>query len=761
MRKISLLFIALTAFLYGNARIVVFKTTENIPISNVRCMGLNAKMDSIATWVSNNNGEVDINNSEVANILASHPDFSERLVALANLKSNNVILSSSKSLDEVTVTPDDVKEFDNYTSYRISLNDMARYPNVLQSLNEIPNMMVLSTGAIFYEGNQNIKVLLNGVETSQQELKTISKEDISKVDVYRNPPARYVAQGIAAVIDIRLKSKIHGGNGGFDIDQAFYTLKGDNSAALYYNYKQSRFSLLYSNENTHYNRYSLSEELDYTFDGKRYNKTKEGLDSKSHYDFNKINLTYQINKPKNFLYHIRGSVGFNRDSQNMKQRVNENITGQENTFFATNYLKTKYTNYVIGNYGEKTFGNGSVFRGNVNYIHYSTAYNSRYQELGGTSPELQDSHSEYSTRLNKVFYEFQYDFPKSALGYFGLVAFGNYSRSEYANIEDNSFYQSNSTVGGLVSWYGFKHNISWYARMGVNWYNTSSSQLEKANKMLIPAPAVTLTWFLPIPSTRVMLSYSYSGSIPSIAQLSETNQWLDNKLVYHGNSLLKPYKSHELQLRFVHNNKYLNLSLSGWFISSPGMICDMYSLRDNYMLQTFVNLDTYREFGGQLTFTIKPLGNNLLEFWNRLILAKLKGKNEEYSWNGPRFQWMSVLSLNLTHWTVSLFYQYPGKVASGQLIMPRTQMWSAEVLYRPHTNLSLGVKWMMPFGKGLKEKEYTVDSAPVYSNREIFIKDWANQIFFKLSYNFSFGRNKNSVRPAYDNGNSDSGILKK
>ncbi len=88
-------------------------------------------------------------------------------------------------------------------------------------------------------------------------------------------------------------------------------------------------------------------------------------------------------------------------------------------------------------------------------------------------------------------------------------------------------------------------------------------------------------------------------------------------------------------------------------------------------------------------------------------------------------------------------------------------MWSAEVLYRPHTNLSLGVKWMMPFGKGLKEKEYTVDSAPVYSNREIFIKDWANQIFFKLSYNFSFGRNRNNVRPAYDNGNSDSGILKK
>lgn len=138
---------------------------------------------------------------------------------------------------------------------------MSRYANVLQSLNEIPNLTVLSNGAVFFEGNQNIKILIDGVEATIQEIQTQSKEDISKIDVYQNPPLRFLSQGVSAVLDIKLKSKIYGGNGGLDLSQAFQSLKGNNSVALYYNYRQSRFSLLYNNENAHYRKFRQSEVL--------------------------------------------------------------------------------------------------------------------------------------------------------------------------------------------------------------------------------------------------------------------------------------------------------------------------------------------------------------------------------------------------------------------------------------------------------------------------------------------------------------------
>ena len=187
----------------------------------------------------------------------------------------------------------------------------------------------------------------------------------------------------------------------------------------------------------------------------------------------------------------------------------------------------------------------------------------------------------------------------------------------------------------------------------------------------------------------------------------------------------------------------------------------MYTLKDDYMLQTLVNLDTYRLWNSQFDLTIRPLGNNTLTFWNRVILSDVEGKNSQYSWDGYRFQWMSDLSLNLKHWTVDLFYQYPGKIVEGQLERPRAQCWSATVLYRPNSNLSLGVEWFMPFGKNFKESEHTVNAAPVYADSEYTIKDRVNMLSLKLSYNFSFGRNRNRVQPQFDNFDNDSGILHK
>lgn len=288
-----------------HGKTIVFSTTDNNLIPEVQCIGFKEDGDSIATWVSNKEGLIDIQIAEGINyITASHPQFSDKVIFYKDLNEgkNIVILSQAVSLNEVVVTPADVQEFTDRTSYRITMKDMASYANVLQSLNVIPNLTVLSNGSVFFEGNQNIKILIDGVDATIQEIQTLSKEDIDKIDVYQTPPLRFINQGVSAVIDIKLKSNIYGGNGGIDLSQAFLPLKGNNSVAFYYNYRQSRFSFLYNNENSHYKKYQKSEVLDYDYNGVNYNKAKEGLDSKNHYDDNNFNLSYQINQPRKFLY---------------------------------------------------------------------------------------------------------------------------------------------------------------------------------------------------------------------------------------------------------------------------------------------------------------------------------------------------------------------------------------------------------------------------------------------------------------------------
>ena len=111
-------------------------------------------------------------------------------------------MKNSVSLKEIVVNGDLMTQHLTHQSYKIPLTSMEKYSNFFQSLNEIPNLVVLGSGALFYEGNQNVVLLLNGVETTQIELSSLSKDDIKNVDIYQTPPARFARQGAASVTTI-------------------------------------------------------------------------------------------------------------------------------------------------------------------------------------------------------------------------------------------------------------------------------------------------------------------------------------------------------------------------------------------------------------------------------------------------------------------------------------------------------------------------------------------------------------------------------
>lgn len=351
MIKCMFLFLLFATCISSSAINILFKTPDGLPVSDVKCTGYSSANDSIASFTSDNGGLIRFSPGDIAYIHASHPDFSGKVFLLSNLKNetDTIVLANAVNLQAVEVTPEDMTDFTTHTTYRLSQAAMQHYPNVMMSLNEIPNMTVLSNGATFYEGDQNIKILIDGIESTPQEIQALSKEDISKVEVYQTPPPRFLAQGVASVIDIKLKSRIFGGNGSIGLSQAFQSLKGNNSAALFYNYKQSRLSLLYNNENIHYRRYRQSEILDYEYDGKEYKKIKEGLNSDRHLDQNDINMSYQINNPADFLYSLKSGFAINRNGLSALQNVNSN----GDKFLASNYLHTGFSRFNVGNYFEK------------------------------------------------------------------------------------------------------------------------------------------------------------------------------------------------------------------------------------------------------------------------------------------------------------------------------------------------------------------------------------------------------------------------
>jgi hypothetical protein len=76
-----------------------------------------------------------------------------------------------------------------------------------------------------------------------------------------------------------------------------------------------------------------------------------------------------------------------------------------------------------------------------------------------------------------------------------------------------------------------------------------------------------------------------------------------------------------------------------------------------------------------------------------------------------------------------------------------------------HKNLQLAVGMLFPFTNNYKIGRERVSKVAPYSSWT-YAKETGQLLVLKLSYNFEFGRQYNSIRKRTNNSDSDSGILK-
>lgn len=740
---------------------IIIDTTEQ-PLTGATAIIYNVQMDSIGVSMSKPDGRLLVDKPTFSTLLIEQIGYAPQLVVRNEHNDGDTIrLEVAKQLKEVSVTEDFARQYLTHKSYRLPQSELNRYSTFYQALNAIPNLTVLGSGALFYEGDPNVKLLLNGVETSRQELSALAKDDIDQINVYQTPPIRYAGMGVSAVIDVITKSGLTGGNIGVGVKQSPWPLVGENYVSGYYNYKRSKFSLSLQNENRHFRKYRKNERISYEFDDVTYDKIKHGLDSKSHRDNNAITIGFQNNLYKSYLYSLKAGVDFNRSNANYLQEV---TAGNEH-FSANNLINTRYNRYWVSNYFEKLFGDRGdcgTFAANVTYQRYNTNYLSGYTEIPDeTENQLMpvNERSDYSTRLDAVLGEAQYTLPEKKWGELAFSIYNTYKNSRYIDISE-PFSQRSNQFGAAAQYFVFKGKFAYQLQMSAKWLYTKSELYEISYSRWIPAPTLWIYYF-PANKLQFRFNYSYDGEVPTIAQLSETEQWIDNHLVYHGNSHLKPYHRHRLSITGIIGSSYIDASLKAGFNYSPDMICNNFTLRPDYILETIINLNRYTETYGQLDVTIKPLGNNVWTFWNRLIAGKIHGHSPGYKWDGYRFQWMLNSSVNLSKWYFNIYYQYPGKISEGQLVRPRGQCWSMTAAYRPSPDMLIGVEWWMPFGKGFKDSERSVGTALVKTENENDIRDWSNMLSVKFSWNVMFGKRHNKARPKFINSDNDGGILTK
>lgn len=123
-----------------------------------------------------------------------------------------ILQAGESSLDEISVMADLLSQEGDKLIFRLTKEQLDKYPQVALALNEIPNMVVYRDRSAMFQGSSNLLFMLDGQKSTLTEIAAISKDDLARIEISQVPPARYANEQVTAVINVITKLGLYGGN---------------------------------------------------------------------------------------------------------------------------------------------------------------------------------------------------------------------------------------------------------------------------------------------------------------------------------------------------------------------------------------------------------------------------------------------------------------------------------------------------------------------------------------------------------------------
>jgi outer membrane receptor protein involved in Fe transport len=609
-------------------------------------------------------------------------------------------------------------------------------------------------------GMSSVKVLLNGVNSTETELSTLSPQDIAKIEVYDTPPARFAAMGLTCVVNIVTRKNLTGGSVGINLLDGFHPVYGDNTLGLSYNHGNSRWSFNYANTLRRNKKDSESQELSYTFDGQEYSKKKEGIDSPLNLDVNTFQLGYMNRKQDSYQFNVTGGFEVQGRTENYAQNVTYS-NGKK--FLSQDFEDNDYKKYTLDLYYNKTFNKHNELLANLTGTYYDTKLLSRYDETDSkTASTYFDSYSNISSRKPSFIADLIYSHSMTAGTLsFGIRDYWQHNSQDVATGEtveekgitslSNQLYAYGEFSGKIKQKFYYRGSLgiehSHFKKDGANSF--SSTYLR---------PRLALTYLIK-KNLQLSATYQLAATSPSLSMLSETPIWVDNKYIFQGNANLRPYKAHYFLLGSYWSLPRFTFVLNLNYYNAPNAVLPYFKNGEDAVIQTYANMNRAEQYDITFSATWYPFKSKVLMLSMRGWLTRYVVDGTDYKWNQNGNRIFANIQLNLEKFSFEYFHQSTTKIITGQLLQLSPSADLIEFYYKPVKGMSIGISWRYPFYKAYKDGTETHPSALVHSITRRLTKDYANMLCLCFSYNFSFGKNTKVYQKKMNNEDTDSGIL--
>ncbi|EFK36329.1 Uncharacterised protein [Chryseobacterium gleum] len=528
-------------------------------------------------------------------------------------KSDTADMAATKEIQEVILKSQRKKQFADKAVYTFDKEalEKARYAkDLLRTLPELQLDPVANT--ITSTKGGTTLFLINGIEATDMQIRSVAPSEVIKVEYYDIPPARWATRA-DTVVNILTRSTETGYVFGADVSTALDTGFVNGSAYANYTKGKNNFGLEYSVNLRDYNDRRVNSIYDYQLNGKHY-RSDENRKDHFGYTFQNIALRYTRLVPDDYAFQVKLNMDiFSRFSKGTGQSVfTEDALKEEHAMF-----KNNGSDYVIPKldlYYSKKIGEKDELSINVVGSHYTTNTSETASEwIVGSGLSVYDNDmmlkAKQTSLVGELAHTHDFKAGKLSSGY-------RISRSSISNDLNNLAGYSQYSVNYLEQYFytEFSGKVDQFSyRIGAGLTNIHNKSAENTFDEWTFTPKVILAYQIKS-NQNLRFTSGYNPVSPWSNALSSNVVQLAPNVVQRGNPFLESQQVFSNNLTYSFNNKYFDFN-AGLFYRYTNRIINQYYVQDDVLggyALTYENGKKGQRYGVQLTGSYKPFGNNLL-----------------------------------------------------------------------------------------------------------------------------------------------------
>lgn len=661
---------------------------------------------------------------------------------------------STKDIQEVLIKSQRKKQFADHANYTFDKEALEKARHSKDLLTTLPELQLdpISNTVTSIKGGK-ILFLINGIEASDNQIKSIAPTNVVRVEYFDIPPARY-SQRADTVVNIVTKNPEVGYSYGADVISALATGFVNGSAYAGYTKGKNDFGLEYSINLRDYDNRIVDKIYDYNLNGNHYNSTEQ---QKDHFGYTNQNiaLRYANVVPGNYTFQAKGSVFINSSfNKGLGQSVftKDNLSENHSTIHNSN---SAYTAPTLDLYYSKNIGKKDELSINLIGSHYTTN-SSQFDHEWRIADNVDIFNNDMNLKakqtgiVGEIAYTHQFEKGKLSSGYrISNTAISN----DLVNLLGASHYNVNYLTQYLYSEYSGKWNKLSY-RLGIGVTNIHNKSAETTQDDWAPTPKLVLSYDLK-KNQSFRFTSSYTSNSPWASALSSNISQIVPNIVQRGNPYLKSQHLFRNNLIYSYGGQKLDVNVNAFYNRVDRYFAEIFvtDTETNGYALTYQNAD-FNEGGIQVSGSYKPFGNNILKIQAFVQPVNMRLKvNDGRVFNNSFVRSSFAFISEIKSFTIFYRFNLPIYQISGAFLSLDENNNDLFVQYKKGDfSVYAGFYWL---GTPSHYHNKTLEGSIVRNERISNIYNNKNMFVLGVSYDFSSGKKlqiqrklNNSTAPA-------------